>query len=141
MYRGDFFMSGMMNDQKRMWKAVLIGTITSVILTVLLTCVFAFVVKLMPVVPYGIIDYVLIGLEGLSVLIGAYIASSITKSKGLMIGAICAITMFVILTISGMSIPNNDIGVLTVIRVTALLVCGVIGGIAGVNRKEKVHIK
>ena len=134
-------MSGMMNDNKRSVKAVLIGTAISLLLTVMLTCVFAFIIKLMPVVPYGIIDYVLIGLSGLSILIGSYTASVMTKSKGLMIGALCALIVFVVLTISGMSIPDNDIGILTVIRVVAYLVCGVVGGIAGVNRKEKVRIK
>lgn len=134
-------MSGMMNDNKRSVKAVLIGTAISLLLTVMLTCVFAFIIKLMPVVPYGIIDYVLIGLSGLSILIGSYTASVMTKSKGMMIGSLCALIVFVVLTISGMSIPDNDIGILTVIRVVTYLVCGVVGGIAGVNRKEKVRIK
>ena len=134
-------MSGMMNDNKRSVKAVLIGTAISLLLTIMLTCVFAFIIKLMPVVPYGIIDYVLIGLSGLSILIGSYTASVMTKSKGMMIGSLCALIVFVVLTISGMSIPDNDIGILTVIRVVAYLVCGVVGGIAGVNRKEKVRIK
>lgn len=134
-------MSGMMNDNKRSVKAVLIGTAISLLLTVMLTCVFAFIIKLMPVVPYGIIDYVLIGLSGLSILIGSYTASVMTKSKGMMIGSLCALIVFAVLTISGMSIPDNDIGILTVIRVVAYLVCGVVGGIAGVNRKEKVRIK
>ena len=134
-------MSGMMNDNKRSVKAVLIGTAISLLLTVMLTCVFSFIIKLMPVVSYGIIDYVLIGLSGLSILIGSYTASVMTKSKGMMIGSLCALIVFVVLTISGMSIPDNDIGILTVIRVVAYLVCGVVGGIAGVNRKEKVRIK
>ena len=134
-------MSGMMNDNKRSVKAVLIGTAISLLLTVMLTCVFSFIIKLMPVVPYGIIDYVLIGLSGLSILIGSYTASVMTKSKGMMIGSLCALIVFVVLTISGMSTPDNDIGILTVIRVVAYLVCGVVGGIAGVNRKEKVRIK
>lgn len=134
-------MSVFINDGKRIRNAVLIGIIVSLVLCVLLTCIFALVVKFMSGVPYGIIDYVMIGVEGLSVLIGAYIASAIAKNSGLIIGLICAGISLVILFACGMSISGNDIGILTIIRIAAVLICGIAGGIVGVNRKEKVHIK
>lgn len=128
-------------DNKRLWKAVLIGVIVSLVMCILLTCLFALVITFMPGVPYGIIDYVMIGIEGLSVLCGAYVASVIAKSGGLIIGLICSGIALVILLAGGFSTAGNEIGIFTGIRVVVMLLCGVAGGILGVNRKEKVRIK
>lgn len=134
-------MSDFGNDNRRIVKAVAVGVFSSLILTALLTCLFGFMLNMMPSVPYGIIDYVMIGIEGFSVFIGAYIACVIAKSKGLIIGALCGAISLLIVFACGLSMVKNDIGILTIIRVVVMLLCGVIGGIAGVNRKEKVRIK
>ena len=134
-------MSSFQNDKQKLLKAVLIGLLSAVVLTLALTCLFGFILKMTAGMPYGIIDYVMIGIEGVSVLIGAYIASVIAKSKGLIIGVICGAGSLLILFACGMSIANNDIGILTLIRSAVVLLCGVVGGIAGVNRKEKIRVK
>jgi putative membrane protein (TIGR04086 family) len=97
--------------------------------------------NMMSGIPYGIIDYVMVAIEGFSVLIGAYIACVIAKSKGLIIGALCGAISLLIVFAVGMSMAKNNIGLLTVIRSAVMLLCGVIGGIMGVNRKDKVRIK
>ena len=134
-------MSDFGNEHQRIIKAAAVGVCCSVILTVLLTCLFGVILNLTSGIPYGIIDYVTIGIEGFSVLIGAYIACVIAKCKGLIIGALCGAICLLIVTACGLSIAKNDIGILTMIRSAVMIICSVIGGIAGVNRKEKVRIK
>ncbi|MBQ3331439.1 MAG: TIGR04086 family membrane protein [Ruminococcus sp.] len=119
----------------------MIGTIAACITAILLTCVFGFILKMMSGIPYGMIDYVVIGIEGISVLLGAYIACVIVKSRGLIIGAVIGSVSLLILLCCGFILPENNIGLLTVIRCAVLLVCGIIGGIVGVNKKERVKIK
>ena len=80
MYRGEFFMSDFGIDKGRVVKAVAIGVLCSVVLAVLLTCLFSMMLNMMSGIPYGIIDYVMVAIEGFSVLIGAYIACVIAKS-------------------------------------------------------------
>ena len=134
-------MSEFDRDKGRIAKAVLIGVLSSVVLAVLLTCLFSVMLHMMSGIPYDVIDYVMVAIEGFSVLIGAYIACVIVKSKGLIIGALCgAISLLIVLAV-GMSMSKNNIGLLTIIRSIVMLLCGVIGGIMGVNRKEKVRIK
>lgn len=128
-------------DKGRVVKAVAIGVLCSVVLAVLLTCLFSMMLNMMSGIPYGIIDYVMVAIEGFSVLIGAYIACVIAKSKGLIIGALCGAISLLIVFAVGMSMAKNNIGLLTVIRSAVMLLCGVIGGIMGVNRKDKVRIK
>ena len=140
MYRGDFFMS-VSAEPKRILKGCAIGLLVAAVLCGLLSCIFAFVLNMMDGLPYGIIDYVMVAIEGFSVLIGAYIACVIAKSKGLIIGALCGAISLLIVFAVGMSMAKNNIGLLTVIRSAVMLLCGVIGGIMGVNRKDKVRIK
>ena len=134
-------MSDFGKDKGHIVKAVLIGVLCSVVLSVLLTCLFSMMLNMTSGIPYEIIDYMMVAIEGFSVLIGAYIACVIVKSKGLVIGALCGAIVWVILLAVGMSIAKNNIGLLTVIRIVVLLLCGIIGGVAGVNRKDKVRIK
>ena len=128
-------------DKGRVVKAVAIGVLCSVVLAVLLACLFSMMLNMMSGIPYDIIDYVMVAIEGFSVLIGAYIACVIAKSKGLIIGALCGAISLLIVFAVGMSMAKNNIGLLTVIRSAVMLLCGVIGGIMGVNRKDKVRIK
>ena len=128
-------------DKGRVVKAVAIGVLCSVVLAVLLACLFSMMLNMMSGIPYDIIDYVMVAIEGFSVLIGAYIACVIAKSKGLIIGALCGAISLLIVFAVGMSMAKNNIGLLTVIRSAVMLLCGIIGGIMGVNRKDKVRIK
>lgn len=134
-------MSEFDRDKGRIAKAVLIGVLSCIVLAVLLTCLFSLMLNMMSGIPYDIIDYVMVAIEGFSVLIGAYIACVIAKSKGLIIGALCGAVSLLIVFAVGMSMSKNNIGLLTIIRSIVMLLCGVIGGIMGVNRKEKVRIK
>ena len=128
-------------DKGRVVKAVAIGVLCSVVLAVLLACLFSMMLNMMSGIPYEIIDYVMVAIEGFSVLIGAYIACVVAKSKGLIIGALCGAISLLIVFAVGMSMAKNNIGLLTVIRSAVMLLCGIIGGIMGVNRKDKVRIK
>ena len=128
-------------EKKKLPKAILIGILSSGVIMLLLTCLFCLMLKMTSGLPYGIIDYVMIGIEGVGVLIGAYIACRVSKCKGLNIGAAVGVLTLMILLCVGFALPDNHIGLLTLIRSAVLLLCGVIGGIAGVNKKEKVRIK
>ena len=134
-------MSDFGNDKGRIVKAVVIGVLCSVVLSLMLTCLFSVMLNMMSGIPYEIIDYAMVAIEGFSVLIGAYIACVIAKTKGLIIGALCGAISLLIVFAFGMSLTKNNIGLLTVIRSAVMLLCGIIGGIMGVNRKEKVRIK
>lgn len=128
-------------EPKRILKGCAIGLLVAAVLCGLLSCIFAFVLNMMDGLPYGIIDYVMVGLEGVSVLIGAFIAAAIAKSRGLIVGLLVGAVALLVTFIVGMSLPENDIGVLTLIRAVVLLLCGALGGIRGVNRKERIRIR
>lgn len=140
MYRGDFFMS-VIHDNQRILKAFLIGILCTIVIILLMTCLFGLILQMMSGIPYGIIDYVVIGIQGIGVLTGAYIAGILAKGKGLILGALIGGVIFLIVLAGGLSIVQNDITILTLIRCVVMIIFGIAGGIAGVNRKEKIRIK
>ena len=140
MYRGDFFMSVIIKNNNKQIIAVSIGVLISVILTAMLSCVFALILNFLSAVPYGIIDYAVIATEGLSVFLGAYIAAAITKSRGMITGLIISIIMLMITVAFAMGSGKSDVGIITVIRAAVLIICGIGGGILGVNKKDRIRI-
>ena len=134
-------MSVYFGDKNKLIKAAAAGFLISVAVTAVLLCLFAAVLNFMSGIPYGIIDYVVIAAEGIAVFIGAYIAAVILKSKGIVIGLISALLIFILNIIFAMSSGAADIGVMTVIKAVVLIICGIAGGILGVNKKEKIRIR
>ena len=128
-------------EGKSLLKPILIGAASGFLIMLILLALFAFVIRMMPGVPYQALDYITLGIEGVSVLSGAYFAGVIAKSRGLIIGAICGCLTLLVLFSCGLSVSGNDIGWLTPVKCAVILLCSIVGGIAGVNRKEKLHIK
>ena len=128
-------------DKGRLAKALSIGAAVSLGSTLLLTCIISGVFLILSSTPREALPYIMLAAEGLSVFIGGCVAAAINGSRGLIVGMLCGLTVFLILLITGLLSGNDDIGMMTFIRLGALMLCGILGGIKGVNRKEKLHIK
>ena len=133
-------MSAIIKNNNKQIIAVSIGVLISVVLTAALSCLFALIMNFLSAVPYGIIDYAVIAIEGSSVFLGAYIAAAITKSRGMITGLIISVVVLMITVAFAMGSGKADIGIITVIRAAALIVCGIGGGILGVNKKDRIRI-
>ena len=55
-------------------------------------------------------------------------------------GAVLGLILFIVVLIAGLS-TGETITVLTVLKLIVFLIFGMLGGIAGVNKKERIHIK
>ena len=122
-------------------KAVVIGVSAALATVLLLLCVISGVMLMLPTIPKAALPYVMLAADAVGVLIGGYIAAAISGSKGLVMGLICGIIVFLIQLAIGLLTVNAEIGVMTFARFGTAAVCGMLGGIKGVNRKEKLHIK
>lgn len=122
-------------------KAVSIGTAASLAVIVIVLCVITGVMMMLPSIPTAALPYIVLVADAVGVLIGGYITAAIAGSKGLILGLICGICVFLILLIIGQLSGNTAIGTVTFIRLGVLALFGILGGIKGVNRKEKLHIK
>ena len=133
-------MSGFVDSRKPPIKLILIGTAIAIAVTLVLMCIICIVMQFTSALPYPLLPYILLIADAGGVFCGAYFIGAINKSSGLMLGVLCAIIMFVLLLIAGLS-TGETVSILTLIKPIVMIVSGMIGGILGVNKKEKIRIK
>lgn len=122
-------------------KSILIGTVASLITILILLSASAGILTMLPTIPKGALPYLMLIVCAVGALIGGYITAAIAGAKGLIMGFLCGICSFLCLLIIGLLTVNSDIGTVTFIRLGVMTLFGMLGGIKGVNRKEKLRIK
>ena len=121
-------------------KAVGIGTAVSLAVILLTLCVIGGVL-MMTSIPTDSLSYIVLTAIAVGTFLGGYVAAAVTRSKGLIVGLLCSAAVFVILSLIGLCSGRSPVGVMALIRLTVSALFGALGGIKGVNRKEKLHIK
>ena len=133
-------MSGLMNEDKVPVKAILIGVAVSVAVMLILLCAICGLLVVMGAVPYRLLPYIALIADAGGAFCGTYIAAALHKGRGLILGLICGFILFVIHFFAGLC-SGGSVGIATLLRFIVLIVFGILGGIAGVNKKEKLRIK
>lgn len=128
-------------NKMKMLKAVGIGTAVSLGAILLILCLICGILMMMSSIPTDSLPYITLAAVAIGVFPGAYIAAAINGSKGLIVGLLCSGAVFLCLLIIGLCSGSNQLGALTLVRLVIALIFGALGGIKGVNRKEKLHIK
>ena len=129
------------NERTLLLKSVITGVLISVALIVILMCVVCAVFLFSSAPPAEYLDYIMIAIDGVAVFLGALIAAGIAKSGGLLTGLFTGLAVFIIIFAAGLCSGTETVTMLTPIRAAAVVILGIFGGIKGVNRKEKIHIK
>ncbi|MEE1218713.1 MAG: TIGR04086 family membrane protein [Ruminococcus sp.] len=130
-----------MSDKRLLIKASIFGTICGILVSVILMCICAVVIVSAGLLPYDILNYIMLAVLGTGALFGGFITARITKSAGLIVGALTAIIIFILVTIIGMLKGTDSFSILTLFRLVTTIVLGSLGGVLGVNKREKLHIK
>ncbi len=130
-----------MSDKRLLVKAVVFGSVCGLLVTVILLCVFSAIIMTSGLLPSEITNYITVGIISLGAFAGGVITSRITKSAGLIVGLITGFFMFMLITVIGMIKSDDSVTVLTLIRLISLIIAGGIGGILGLRKKERIHIK
>ena len=133
-------MSGMIHPQKLSVKLIMIGSAISIAVVLLLTCLICGVLLLTTGVQSELLPYIMLIADAVGSFIGAYCCAALNKSYGLVSGFLCGFIVFVLFFAVGVS-TGDSISLLTLYRLLALTVFGMLGGIKGVNKKERVRIK
>lgn len=122
-------------------KAVLFGVLTSLLISIILMCCVSAFILTNGLLPSELTNIITLTALGAGTFVGGITSSRITKSAGLITGLITGFSVFLIITIIGLCKSDDTITYLTFIRLAATVILGGIGGIIGVNKKEKIHIK
>lgn len=130
-----------MSDKKLFLKASLFSAMCAMLITVILCCIFAGVMLAVGLLPQDILSYAMVALLAAGSFFGGFIGARITKSLGMLTGMTTGFIIFLLVTITGVIKSNDSLTLLTLIRFAATLIAGGLGGIVGVNKKEKINIK
>lgn len=129
------------SDKAPIIKGLVFGVVTAIAVILILTSITAIVLYKTGSLPYDVLDYVMIAISCVGVFFGALVTSKIIKQRGLMFGIVCAVIILIITFASGMGVFNSSPTVISLIRIIALIICGAIAGVIGVNQKDKIRIK
>ena len=106
-------------DINKSVKAILIGGVSEIIICILLFVLTAFALTKVGYIPDGVIATVTTVLSAASCFFGGLISGRIVKKAGMLVGAASGFLLFFI-------------------QLAISLMSGTIGGIFGVNKKEKI---
>lgn len=123
------------NEFKKNIFRILKGSVTSIILTLILLLIFALVLTYTSV-SENTIKPVIIVVSGISILVGSSISTLKIRKNGLINGALVGIiyilTIYLLSSITGTGFAIN---IYSLIMIIVAIIMGMVGGIIGVNIK------
>ncbi len=131
----------MITNKRLTVKAVIFGSLCSMLIAVVLMCVLSAVILTSGLLPSQLTSIITIVLLSLGTFAGGFIAARITKQAGLITGLLTGICVFFVVTAISLTVSNDSVTYFTLIKLAATVAASGLGGIIGVNRKEKLHIK
>ena len=121
-------------------KAVIAGVIVCAVLILFVTVILTLFLNLSGNLFENLAGYIML----LPLIIGGYTggftSARINGVNGLLLGALTSIIVFIIMLIIGFAGFNTDITYMILLKAICLILPAVIGGIKGVNKKEKFRI-
>ena len=122
-------------------KALIVGSVVSLCIIVVLLCIMSAVLLGVSMLPYEYLSYIMLIFDAIAVFIGSYVAARINKESGLFIGLLNGVIVFIAILISGFCVSPETLSIVTLLKAVIILVFSSLGGIKGVNTKEKIHIR
>ncbi len=130
-----------MPDKKILVKAVLFGSLISLVFTIILLCILTVVELTSGLMSSEIVNIAAMAMLAAGTFFGGLIAARITKEGGMITGLITGAAVFFLVTIAALIHSSESISIITLIRFICEIITGAAGGIIGVNKREKLHIK
>jgi len=123
-------------EQADFYKPILFGLIISVIATVLILLIFSFLLTIrdMPAMTMPVFSAVSIAIGGF---LGGLFSAKKAGKNGLLYGVITGAALYVIVLIASLIVSKGGVTMLTLIKLVITLISAAIGGIIGVNLKNR----
>lgn len=117
-------------------RPVLWGTAFGALICLLLLFVMAAILTAQNVPQAAVTPMALVA-AAIGAFLGGLIAARIAREKGLLIGALTGLLLFVILAIAGFIFVRDAHGSSAILKAAIFLACGAVGGIVGVNLRRR----
>lgn len=127
------------NGKMKAFKALLVGTLTGLLICSLLMFILAFVLVKIQKLPTDAIYILLQVIGALSAFLGAYVTVRIYKSYGLLFGLTTGFAIFFVVFVVGVATCVETPSFLSLTKLIAMLCAGSLGGILSVNKKKSIR--
>ncbi len=77
------------------------------------------------------------GIAAVSAFFGGFFAARISRERGLLLGAVCGLVVFLLTAAIGLTVSQEVNGSAMLLKAALMLGAGAVGGIVGVNVKHK----
>lgn len=121
-------------------KPILLGTLISLISMGVLMFIISLAMTKVDF-PLGFVSPAASAIIGISTFIGSVISAKSFQKKGFFIGLCIAMFVFIVMLLLNLSIDPQGFGTTALVKAAVTLVCGVVGGILGVNKRRSAKIK
>lgn len=118
------------------FKPILFGSATGILVCLITLIVFSTIMHFRSI-PLLAINPFAIAATVLGAFSGGFMTTRITKSNGLILGAVTGFLLFVIIVLIGLTVFKDKVSTLTLIKMAIMVLSGSIGGIAGVNTSSR----
>ena len=119
-------------------KAILLSAIVITAVSAILLALTALILGKMKTLPRGITPILTTVIGCIGVFLGSFLASVYAKEKGLLLGLISGGIFAFCIALVSVLLFQNDFNLASAGKLIAILLSGSIGGILGVNRKDRV---
>ena len=122
---------------KAMARAVIFGGLFGGVILILMLLLSAFFVLKMKTLSQTAVFAAAIISSCVSAFLAGFLASRILKARGMAVGALSAMLLFILVLLTGTIFSSDGLNLDTLMRFTAMLLSGAFGGILGVNRRTR----
>ena len=123
-------------NMKSLIRPIGLGVGSGLVLCFILLFIFSFFMSKMDIAD-SLISPITIAITVITGFVAGFVCARITRKNGLLLGAICAVILFAVLWLLSLLFLKEGTGLLGIIKCILLLVSGCLGGVMGVNKKER----
>lgn len=122
------------NTFANLFKSVLWGILSGILAVLIILFIFSLVISKVDIAD-SVLSVMTTGAVGIGSFVASFISGKILKSKGLIVGAVCAFIFCIIILVLGVSAFSNNFSSLGIIKCVVIVSSSLIGGVSGVNFK------
>ncbi len=110
---------------------VCVGALTCLLLLLIMAAVMA-----AQNVPQTAVTPMAVAAAAAAAFLGGLTSARIAKERGLLVGVLCGLLMYVVVALAGFALLREIRGTYALLKLFVLVGCGAIGGLIGVNTKQ-----
>lgn len=121
---------------KRVLRPVVIGTVIGAGGCLLILLLMAAVMASSDI-PKAAVTPMAVAAAAIGAFISGIVAARISPEKGLMLGAVCGLLLYLLVMLAGFAVLREIRGAYAVVKLAVMIGCAALGGVLGVNMGKR----